>query len=395
MLRRFLGDDHHDAVHEHIARLTVARWTTNVAIRLVAPFLGVMASALGVPLTTMGVAVSVGEFAGLSGPIVGREVERRPRRRAMTFGAVLCGLSAIAIGLSPHIVVFAVAYLLMSIAKGTFDNGMGAWVADHTTFANRGRVSGLTEVSWASASLVGLPVLGIVAGLFSWRAAFVVGGVWVVLAGIHLSRALPVEPARPATTAGVRTRVRIDRTNIGGYLAFGLLSAAGSCLFVTWGSWLSDEFGLSDVSLGLAGIAFGAAELLATVVSASFVDRIGKRRAIGLGAVLMVPGALLLGTLESRAGAIAGLSLFFVGFEFAIVSFVPMTAILQPEAPAVAFGVSSAFGTVMRGVVAIAATRLYSIHGIAGSGTLAAACAVGLLALTTFAVREPAGHSPG
>jgi hypothetical protein len=46
-------------------------------------------------------------------------------------------------------------------------------------------------------------------------------------------------------------------------------------------------------------------------------------------------------------------------------------------------------GTVSRGVVAIASTRLYTAHGIGGSSLLAAGIATAALLTLTF-VREPA-----
>jgi hypothetical protein len=41
-------------------------------------------------------------------------------------------------------------------------------------------------------------------------------------------------------------------------------------------------------------------------------------------------------------------------------------------------------GTVGRGVMSIASTRVYSAHGIGGSGALGAACAAGVVLACTF-----------
>jgi predicted MFS family arabinose efflux permease len=391
-LHRFLDDGQHDAVHDHITRLTVTRWASNLCYRAVPPYLGVIASAIGVPLTTIGVATSIGEFTGLAGPAVGHAVERQPRRTAMTFGLVAIAIGSLAIAGSTHIVVFTIGFVVLSLAKAIFDNGMGAWVADHTTFATRGRVSGITELSWSTAALIGLPLLGLITWLTSWRFGFIAAALGAAIAGVTLRRALPDEP-RPVDTSQPRHRLRIDRTNLGGFFVLGFLLASANCLFVTFGSWLRDSFHLSDAALGIFGIAFGTAELAAAVLSASFVDRIGKRRAVAIGAAIMIPSGLVLGSAHSLPVAVAFLAVFFFGFEFAVVSFVPLIATLQPEAPALAFGVAGAFGTVTRGLVAIGSTRLYGSHGIAGSGKLAAACAVFVVLLAVGAVHEPAPES--
>jgi predicted MFS family arabinose efflux permease len=386
-LRRFLGEGQQDAVHDHIARLTVARWAANLCSRVIPPYLGVIAASIGVPLTTIGVASGISEFTGLAGPAIGHAVERRPRRSAMAFGLFALAIGALFTAGGTHVVPITVGFIVISLSKEVFDNGMGAWVADHTTFATRGRVSGLTEVSWSTAALIGLPVLGVIAGLTSWRLAFVAAALFAAVAAVHLRAKLPPEPSAHEDTP--RHRLRLDRTNVGGFAVFGVLLAAANCLFVTFGSWLQDRFQVSDASLGILGLAFGTAELLAAVLSAAFVDRVGKRRAITIGAAFMIPAALALSTARNLPVAVVYLAIFFFGFEIAIVSFVPLIATLQPEAPALAFGVAGACGTIARGVVAVASTRLYSHHGIVGSGLLAASCALAVLLLAVRLIHEP------
>jgi predicted MFS family arabinose efflux permease len=389
-LDRFLGDGQQQAVHDHLGRLTLARWAANLCSRAIPPYLGVIASAVGVPLNTIGVASGISEFTGLAGPAIGHAVERRPRRSAMAFGLFALTIGALVTAGSTHIVPVTIGFVVISLAKGVFDNGMGAWVADHTSFATRGRVSGITELSWSTAALIGLPILGLIAWLTSWRLGFVAAAAFAAVAAIHLRAKLP--PERPAPANSERHRLRLDRTNLGGFGVFGVLLAAANCLFVTFGSWLRDEFNVSDASLGVLGLAFGAAELVAAVLSASFVDRVGKRRSVAIGAAVMVPAGLALSSAHSLPAAVLYLAVFFFGFEIAIVSFVPLIATLQPEAPALAFGVAGACGTVTRGIVAVAATRLYTSHGIAGSGKLAAGCALVVALLAMHSIHEPIGE---
>jgi hypothetical protein len=83
------------------------------------------------------------------------------------------------------------------------------------------------------------------------------------------------------------------------------------------------------------------------------------------------------------------LSVLFLGFEFAVVSFASLLPSLQPDSPSTAFGLAVGVGTVSRGIVAIASTRLYTAHGIGGSSLLAASLAAAALLTLTF-VREPA-----
>jgi hypothetical protein len=109
--------------------------------------------------------------------------------------------------------------------------------------------------------------------------------------------------------------------------------------------------------------------------------------------MVALPAAVGL-ALSSRHVAIGllFLSLLFLGFEFAIVSFASLLPSLQPDSPSTAFGLAVGVGTVSRGIVAIASTRLYTAHGIGGSSLLAAGMATAALVTLHF-VGEPAQTS--
>jgi predicted MFS family arabinose efflux permease len=105
---------------------------------------------------------------------------------------------------------------------------------------------------------------------------------------------------------------------------------------------------------------------------------------------VLVPTAmgLAIGDLPMGAG-VALLTLFFLGFEFSIVSAIPIIGELHPEARASSIGLAVAFMTIGRSAAALVATRLYTAHGMGGAALPAGACGLATAALMWWAVATP------
>jgi predicted MFS family arabinose efflux permease len=154
------------------------------------------------------------------------------------------------------------------------------------------------------------------------------------------------------------------------------LMAASQCLFVTFGTWLKDTFGLGAAALSAVTFALGGVELVASVGAARRADARGKEASAALGAALMVPamGALALWHGQLGVGIVL-LAIILLGFEFAIVSALPIGTQLIEGAPARGLGLMLGAGTLGRALTSIAATRLYTAHGIGGPMFLGVALA--------------------
>jgi predicted MFS family arabinose efflux permease len=164
---------------------------------------------------------------------------------------------------------------------------------------------------------------------------------------------------------------------------FGLMGAA-QCLFVTFGAWLTDDFSFGATGIAAVGFALGAGELLSSISSARLTDRIGKERSVMLGTAFMVPSALLLAWFDSSLLiGLLGLAVFIVGFEYGVVSMLPIATSLVDSAPGKGFGLVIGAGTFGRGLLTFVATTLYESTGIVGAALSAVGCAL-LSALTIY-----------
>jgi DHA1 family inner membrane transport protein len=374
VLRRTLDDSYPAAVRRDVTTITVARLTANAAYRFAPPFLATIARGLDVDLSDLGVALAVSELCGLSSPLIGRVVERVPRRWSMVTGLVGIGCGAVIAGASAGVVMFGVGLFVMAMTKIVFDVGLGSWIADHVPYARRGRVVGVTETSWALGLLLGVSVMGLITAATSWRWAYAAAAIAVVVMAAVL--AVRIEGDAPPGAGRSATVDPSTRLALPGWFAviglFCLMSAAQS-LFVTFGPWLEDEFGIGTAGLAAVTFGLGALELAASTTSAARTDLWGKERSVAAGTAVMVPAAVALAAFDSVLGlGLVLLGLFIAAFEFAIVSCIPIGGELLPGSPARGLSTMIAFGTLGRAVTAIPATRLFDRWGLTPTALLGA-----------------------
>lgn len=362
-------------VRRHVTLLTVARTVANASYRFAPPFLAIIARGFNMSISQMGIALTVSELTGLASPIVGRRVDAMSRRRAMRIGLFGVGIGAVVAGSAPNLAVFTVGIILLGGSKVAYDVALGAWIADHVPWNKRSAVVGFTETSWALGMLVGVSALGLITAATNWRFAYVIGAVFVLSIAWILGNRLPAEDDvahhhdEPVTGEhGV--------LQPGGWLAIAscfTLMGAIQCIFVTFGPWLDDTFGFPAAGIAGVGFGLGFVELAASTSSSRFTDTWGKQRSVAMGATLMIPAALLIVALGDRlAPGLIGLALVILGFEFAIVSLLPIGTQLIPGHRGRGMGLLLGAGTLGRASVSLAATRLYDTHGIEPPAAVAA-----------------------
>jgi DHA1 family inner membrane transport protein len=382
LVDRFLDDSYSSETRRHVLHLTTARLTANACFRFAPPFLASISDDFGVSLSRLGVALMITELAMGASPLLGSFVDRVHRRTAMAGGLLGISAAAVVAATSPNMWIFIVGILLISVFKFFFDIGLTAWVNDHVDYERRGRVIGITETSWALGLLVGVTIMGLVASQSSWRWGYAVGagavGLMAVVVGARLD---PHDVPGSQRGRDVGADSRMPRR---GYLVFGamfFLMASSQSMFVTFGSWLEDEFGFTEAGIAAVAFGLGAFELLASITSARRTDVWGKERSAIAGAALIVPSGILLAILHTRqAPGLVLLGLFLLGFEFAIVSLLPLAANLIPDSPGRGLGIVLAGGMLGRASMSVIATAAFDRFGIDVPALVGALMATGMIA---------------
>ena len=353
MTGRLLDDTFAPEVRANVGVLTVARFVANTAYRFAAPFLAIIASGLGVTLGRLGVAVAVSELVALSAPLIGRLIDGVARRTAMVTGLLTVTAGAVVAGTAATTVQFAVGLCIVSLGKIGYDIALGAWIADRVPWQRRSRVIGVTEVAWSASLLLGVSTLGVVLAVTSWHVAYLVAAVLVLGAATAVGRRLPADPphagaADVAHAGGGHTPIEW-RTALPTAASIAMLTGSAQFLFVTYGSWLDERFGFTAAGIAAVTFALGGLELVASFVSMHRTDRWGKERCVMIGSALMAPMALLVAVGALHVWVLLpAFGVFLMGFELAIISGMPLGALLTPRRPATGLAVLVAAATLSR-----------------------------------------------
>jgi predicted MFS family arabinose efflux permease len=130
--------------------------------------------------------------------------------------------------------------------------------------------------------------------------------------------------------------------------------------------WMEGSFGFKLAALGLVSIGIGAAELGGETLVGALVDRIGKVRSVASGllgnclACLALAGLTRLTLPGIKVYAVIGLLLFYLTYEFTVVSFLPLMSEVLPQARATMLAANIATLALGRAVGAWLAPHLFT-----------------------------------
>ncbi len=364
--------------------LTLIRLTLNTAHRMIYPFLNVFARGVGVEWTSLAALVANRALFAASASFVFPFIETRGRRFGMLVGMGFFVIGMGIVALFPSLLMLGVALVFAVLAKGFFDPSLIAYLADHSSYQRRGLFTALSEMAWSSSFILGVPAMAFLIDRFGWRSPFAVLGslglVGLGLVAFLVRSSHVIEPHRDGGWGNLR-HVLTDRTVLAA-LSIGLLaSLANELISVMFGVWLEDAFGVRLATLAAAALVIGLSELGGEGLVAAFSDRLGKVRAAGLGLLLNCLAALLLPWVGGTVvGALIGLFLFYISFEFTIVSQIPLMSEVMPRARATALAFNAAGQSLGRAAGAVIAPLLYPLFGF-GAVTVVAILFNGLALL--------------
>ncbi|MCJ7623939.1 MAG: MFS transporter [Anaerolineaceae bacterium] len=366
--------------------LTIIRWVTATSLRMVYPFLPVFARGLGVSLTTISSAVGLRSLIGALSPLLSPIADRYSRRTGMLLGIGVFVLGCTLVFIFPTFPVFILALCLNSLGAFVYLSSTQAYIGDTIPYEKRGTVIGVIELSWSLCFILGVPAIGMMIGHFGWLSPFPVLAVMGVIVAILLLRILPNEPAAAKGGHKITQHFKLILKSPNAMIALAMSLALGflaEVIYIVFGVWMEDSFGLKIAALGAVSALIGFSELLGEALTTTLTDRLGKKRSIVIGATLhaMVTLSMLL-LRKSFTGAVIGLLLYAVTFEFAFISVIPLMSELVPESRASFMGLYLACLSLGRSAGALLGPILYVWGFQANILAGFAAIALALLALS-------------
>jgi len=368
---------------------TFCRIILNTARRFAYPFAPALSRGLAVPLTAITSLIALNQATGIIGLFFGPLADRLGYRLMMLAGLALLIVGMFGAGLWPVYTMVLIALLLAGLGKNIFDPSVQAFAGKHVPFQRRGLVIGIMEFSWAASTLVGVPLMGLLIHQVGWRSSFPALGAAGLIGILVLYRYIrplrrPVKQGTTAESYRAAWRFMLRKPAALGALGFSFfVSAANDNLFVVYGAWLEDQFGLGIVALGMGTGLIGLAELLGEVITAAVGDRIGlKRSVIGGLALSMLSYTVLLLAGNSVYLALSGLFLIFMVFEFTMVCFISLSTELLPEFRATMMATLMASAGCGRVVGALIGGPVWLAAGL--NGTVIVSVGLTGIALITF-----------
>jgi predicted MFS family arabinose efflux permease len=262
---------------------------------VMAPVLTQIAGEFAISTGTAGLVTAAYGGPGIvTSLLMGPYSDRFGRRVFLVAGAFVMGaftlLSAFATSFEMLIALRAIAGIGGSLI---FPNA-NALIGDTFPYRERGRAMGTVIGFNTMASVIGIPVAGIVAEATSWRISVGFVGALAILAGVALVFFL-----QPAKGNGNDQRVmqlyRSILTNSSAVAAI-ISSFLGSLYWFTWITYLvvffQHTFGLSQGAASTYSLTMGLGVLVGSQIGGRIGDRIGHRRVVAVA--IVVSGALLL-----------------------------------------------------------------------------------------------------
>lgn len=377
---------------------TLTKLLMNITRRMVYPFAPEFARGLDVPLSAITSVIALNQATALLGPVGASFADRYGYKLLMLFALGLLTVGTFASGLIPMYSVLVICLFLAGLSKSIFDPSLQAFIGNFVPYENRAKVIGITELAWAGSTLAGIPVAGVLIERFSWQTPFWIIGIISLICFFLILRFMPKDKTEPRekkssdNTILNNWKIIVQNRRVMGILGYSFfMSLASDNLFVIYGAWLEQSYGLSLVAIGFSTILIGMSEMLGEVCTALFSDRIGLRRCVYLGTGFCAGAYLLLPLADVGLGfVLAGLFLVFFFFEFTFVTSMSLSTELVPDLRASTMSAFYAVGGLGRVAGAFAGGMIWSSYGLAGISLVSGVCTLAALGavLTGFSSKK-------
>jgi len=256
---------------------------------VMSPVLEQMAGEFGITTGTAGLVVAAYGAPGIAVALLaGPYSDRIGRKPFLVVGPLVMGVSTIAAALAPTFPLVVAARIGSGVGASVLFPNVNATVADTFPFRERGRTVATVIGLNTMASVVGVPIAGIVAEATSWRVSVGMVGVLAIAAAIVLLLRMPNAPGtnRESKVRALYALILRDRSAVA---AIGS-SMLGALFWFTWATYLvvffQRTFGLSEGLASTVALTQGLGGL---------GDRVGHRPIVA-GAIVITGFLLLLQT---------------------------------------------------------------------------------------------------
>ena len=263
---------------------------------------------LGASIRQIGLFFTLAQIVPLFLQILGGWIsDSLGRLRAIAIGSVFGVIGFIPLVIADRWEWLLVAMAVGSIARALVGPSFDAFIAEHSSEENRGKVFGLSQAIFMIVSVVGPPLGGWLAGSYGFRLMLLVAGVFYFIAML-MRLGMAREAAKGTVSSG--QKLSFDSLKINLRTMFGMIVSGGLITWILLTDGLRDvsfqfsenlfpvymqEFGgLSLQQIGWVTSAFGICMMLVTIPGGWLSDKAGERVGIATGMLLLGSSLLIL-----------------------------------------------------------------------------------------------------
>ncbi|HEY3473591.1 MAG TPA: MFS transporter [Anaerolineales bacterium] len=279
----------------------------NIGGNMYGSFMPLYLKDLEASITQIGLFFTLAQIVPLFLQILGGWIsDSLGRLRAIAIGSVFGVLGFVPMVLADRWEWLLLAVALGAVARALVGPSFDAFIAEHSSEKNRGKVFGISQAIFMIVSVVGPPLGGWLAGAYGFKLMLLVAGLFYVVATL-----MRLSMARQAARGGSGVHQELSVSSLKSNLRtmFGLVFSGGLLTWILLTDGLRDisfqlsenlfpvymqEFGrLSLQQIGWVTAVFGISMMLITIPGGWLSDKAGERVGIATG-MLLLGGSLLI-----------------------------------------------------------------------------------------------------
>lgn len=283
---------------------------------------------LNAEITDIGLFFTLSQFVPLLLQILGGWVsDSLGRLKAIAIGSVFGFLAYFPLVLADTWQWLLLATAVGAVARSLVGPSFDAFIAEHSTEQNRGKVYGISQAIFMIVMVVGPPLGGLLTGAYGFKLMMFIAGVFYFIAML-IRLGMAREAAKGAKTNTGKLTFQNLKSNL--WTMAGLIFSGG---LITWmlitdglrdisfqfsGNlfpvYMQEIGGLSYQQIGWVTSMFGICMMLSTIPGGWLSDKTGERVPIALGMVLLSAALFILINIPQ---AVESQWLYYVGWGVA------------------------------------------------------------------------------
>jgi len=300
----------------------------NIAGSMFPMLMPIYLTELGASVTQVGLVFTLSSVAILVLQLFGGWVsDSIGRLRAIAIGSVGGVIGYTAMLLAPSWPWMLAAISVSQIPYALVGPSFGAFIAENSTKANRGKVYGMTDTIFQITGVIGPPLGGFLTGAYGFKMMLLVSAVlYAIAAGLRIWMATTM--TSPEEKAPEKLTFSSFKLSLKSMWALLIGGGVISWIFLTDGVrdiafrlsgelqplYLGQVAGISVEQIGILGAIFSAAMMFTPIISGRISDKYGERVPISIG-FLMVFGAFMI---FLQANAFLGFAITWIVFGIGV-----------------------------------------------------------------------------